>query len=118
MWPELARLNIYIRPGRTDMRKQINGLAEMVERGMGKQPFSGDLFLFCGRDKRMVKALYWDRNGFCLWTKRIEEGRFPWPEGTAADDQSASLSREELAMLLDGIDFRKRFTNLRYSRLS
>ena len=67
MWPDLGGIAIYIRPGKTDMRKQIDGLARLVEEGMGKKPFTGDLFLSCGRGMTMVKALYWDRNGFCLW---------------------------------------------------
>lgn len=97
------------------MRKQINGLATLVESGMGAKPFSGDLFLFCGRDMTMLKALYWDRNGFCLWTKRLEKGTFPWPK---AGDESVEWSAEELGMLLDGIDFRKRFQRLEYKRFA
>ena len=97
------------------MRKQINGLATLVETGMGEKPFSGDLFLFCGRDMSMLKALYWDRNGFCLWTKRLERGSFPWPK---AGDSSVEWSAEELGMLLEGIDFRKRFTSLNYKRFA
>ena len=97
------------------MRKQINGLATLVETGMGAKPFSGDLFLFCGRNMTMLKALYWDRNGFCLLTKRLERGTFPWPK---AGDESVEWSAEELGMLLDGIDFRKRFTVLSYERFA
>ncbi|HAP44487.1 MAG: transposase [Spirochaetes bacterium GWD1_61_31] len=118
MWPDLSALTIYIRPGRTDMRKQIDGLAELVVQGMGRQPFSGDIFLFCGRDMTMIKGLYWDRNGFCLWTKRIERGSFPWPRQVDGDNQAVVLTQAELAMILDGIDFRKRFQNLNYSRIA
>jgi transposase len=118
MWPDLSALTIYIRPGRTDMRKQIDGLAELVARDMGRQPFSGDLFLFCGRDMTMIKCLYWDRHGFCLWTKRIERGSFPWPRAVEGGDQAAVMSQAELAMILDGIDFRKRFQKLDYSRIA
>lgn len=100
------------------MRKQINGLAELVERGMDQQPFSGDLFLFCGRGMKMIRALYWDRNGFCLWTKRLEEGRFPWPQESGGEGKPVTLSSDELAMILDGIDFRRRFRTLQYSRVS
>ena len=111
MWPDLSRVRVMIRPGTTDMRKQINGLSAMVQNAMTEVPFSGDLYLFCGRDKTLIKAVYWDRNGFCLWVKRLEKGRFPWPDGEAAARQ---LSLEELAMLLDGIDFRKKFEILSY----
>jgi transposase len=111
MWPDLSQVRVMIRPGSTDMRKQINGLSAMVQNAMTETPFSGDLYLFCGRDKTLIKAIYWDRNGFCLWTKRLEKGRFPWPDGEAAARQ---LSREELGMLLDGIDFRKKFEKISY----
>ena len=97
------------------MRKQINGLATLVETGMGEKPFSGDLFLFCGRDMSMLKALYWDKNGFCLWTKRLEKGSFPWPN---AGGEKVEWSAQELGMLLDGIDFRKRFKSLDYKRFA
>jgi transposase len=115
MWPDLRAVKIHVRPGKTDMRKQIDGLAMLVERGMGKGPFTGDLFLFCGREMTMVKALYWDHNGFCLWTKRLERGSFPWPREEA---ESVEWSPEELTMLLEGIDFRKRFTALEYKRFA
>jgi transposase len=111
MWPDLSQVRVLIRPGSTDMRKQINGLSALVQNAMTEAPFSGDLYLFCGRDKTLIKAIYWDRNGFCLWAKRLEKGRFPWPDGEAAARQ---LSREELGMLLDGIDFRKKFEKLSY----
>lgn len=115
MWPDVGSLKIHVRPGRTDMRKQINGLATLVETGMGERPFSGDLFLFCGRDMTMLKALYWDKNGFCLWTKRLEKGSFPWPK---AGEERVEWSADELGMLLDGIDFRKRFKSLEYKRFA
>jgi transposase len=118
MWPDLGNINIYIRPGKTDMRKQIDGLALLVEQGMGKKPFTGDLFLFCGRGLTMIKALYWDKNGFCLWTKRIEKGSFPWPKTASSSEGSVNLSADELGMILEGIDFRKRFTTLEYSRIA
>jgi transposase len=115
MWPDLGAVKIHVRPGTTDMRKQIDGLATLVETGMGKGVFTGELFLFCGRDMTMVKALYWDRNGFCLWTKRLERGHFPWPrEGT----ETVQWSAQELEMVLEGIDFRKRFVALEYRRFA
>jgi transposase len=118
MWPDFAGVNIYIRPGKTDMRKQIDGLSELVEQGMGKRPFTGDLFLFCGRGMTMIKALYWDRNGFWLLVKRIEKGTFPWPMAGEGSKDVATLSTEELSMILDGVDFRKRFVALGYSRIA
>lgn len=108
-------LNIYIRPGITDMRKQINGLSILVEEDMKQNPFSGSLFLFCNRQRRLLKILYWDRNGFCLWLKRLEKDRFPWP----ADENAASeLSYDQFQWLLDGIDFWKAHKSLEYNTVS
>jgi len=65
--PDLSRVEIYIRPGITDMRKAINGLSIMASEQMEKDPLSGAVFLFCNRYRRIIKALHWDKNGFCLW---------------------------------------------------
>lgn len=73
----LENLQIYVRPGVTDMRKQINGLSIIAAEEMALDPGSGSLFLFCSRDKKLMKCIYWDRNGFCLWQKRLEKGKFP-----------------------------------------
>ena len=75
--PDLSRVPIFIRPGVTDMRKAINGLSIIATEQMEKDPLSGALFLFCNRYRRIMKALYWDRNGFCLWQKKLEKHRFP-----------------------------------------
>ena len=63
----VSEARIFVRPGPTDMRKQINGLALVVEQQMEVIPFQPALFLFCNAQRRILKALYWDRNGFCLW---------------------------------------------------
>jgi len=103
---------IFVRPGVTDMRKHINGLAAIVEGTMRESPFSGNLFLFANRQKTTLKVIYWDRNGFCLWLKRLEKDRFPWPEDEAA---AREITREEVAMLLAGIDFWHRHEELCYT---
>jgi len=64
---DFSQTRIFLRPGFIDMRKAINGLSLMTEMEMGMDPFSGSLFLFCGKSRRILKAIYWDRNGFCLW---------------------------------------------------
>lgn len=84
------------------MRKQIDGLAALVRDGMGHNPLDGGLYLFAGMGGRRLKALYWDLNGFCLWQKRLEEDRFPWPGDSEA---ARAITPEQLTMLLDGIDF-------------
>ncbi len=71
-------LRVFLAPGFTDMRKAINGLSVLVD-DLDLDPFSGHLFVFCNRRQTMVKILYWDRNGFCLWHKRLEKHRFNWP---------------------------------------
>jgi len=60
-------INVYLAVGSTDMRKAINGLCLLVEQAMGLNPFSGDLFVFCNRRQNIIKILYWDNNGFCLY---------------------------------------------------
>jgi transposase len=112
MMLDLTGLEIYVRPGVTDMRKQVNGLSEIVERQMDRSAMSGSLFLFCNRDRRLIKCVYWDRNGFCLWLKRLEKDRFPWPN---TEEQARQITTGELGMLLDGIDFWHAHTTLQYA---
>jgi transposase len=112
MMLDLTGLEIYVRPGITDMRKQVNGLSEIVEQQMNRSAMSGSLFLFCNRDRRLIKCVYWDRNGFCLWLKRLEKDRFPWPN---TEEQARQITTGELGMLLDGIDFWHAHTTLQYA---
>jgi len=76
----------------------------IAEGTMRKNPFSGNLFLFLNKRGKTIKALYWDRNGFCLWMKRLEEDRFYWP---VSEEESRELSEKELEWLLDGLDLSK-----------
>jgi transposase len=87
--------------GSTDMRKAIDGLALTVAGRLELDPLSGHLFAFCNRSRTIIKILYWDRNGFCLWQKRLERERFRWPESRT---QALELGARELAWLLDGLD--------------
>jgi transposase len=93
---------IFIRPGTTDMRKAANGLLAIVEQAMSGNAFSGSLYLFCGKTRKILKAIWWDGDGFCLWQKRLEKDRYPWPE---TEEGVKELTEEELGMLLEGIDF-------------
>jgi transposase len=97
-----SEVKIFIKPGVTDFRKQINGLASQVEEEFGEGVFSGNLYLFCNKTRKRMKILYWDRNGFCLWLKRLEKDRFPWPGSEA---ECLEITSDELSMLLDGINF-------------
>jgi transposase len=105
---------IYIRPGKTDFRKSINGLCVLVQEHMQGNPFSGNYYVFCNRTKTMLKILYWDRNGFCLWHKRLEEDRFRWPR---TPEEVHEITREEFHWLLHGLDFYNAHKNRRYSRV-
>jgi len=100
----LDSIDIYLKPGPTDMRKQINGLSEIVLNDLELDLFSNSLFLFSNRYKKLIKILYWDKNGFCLWSKRLEKDHFPWP---ATGEDALKLSKKEFEMLLSGIDFWK-----------
>ena len=91
---------VYLACGHTDLRKQINGLAAVVEGSFGQDPFDGALFVFCNRNRDRIKILEWDVDGFWLHIKRLERGRFKWP--TFADEATMFLTGEELTFLLSG----------------
>ncbi|MGL4508103.1 MAG: IS66 family insertion sequence element accessory protein TnpB, partial [Aeromonas sobria] len=94
---------IWLAAGATDMRRGFDGLAALVQQRLGADPFSGHLFIFRGRRGDRVKLLWWDGDGMCLLAKRLERGRFVWPQ---AADGSVHLSAAQLSMLLEGIDWR------------
>ena len=109
-------MRVYLALGNTDMRKSINGLSILVESNMELDPFSGHLFVFCNRRRNILKILYWDRNGFCLWHKRLEKHRFRWPE---SESEVLKIGHRELMWLIDGleIDQQKAHKSLSYSIL-
>ena len=90
--------------GVTDMRKSFNGLGEQVQHVLDENPFSGHLFIFRGRRSDMIKILWADADGLCLFIKRLEEGQFVWP---AVRDGKIAITRSQLAMLLDKLDWRQ-----------
>ena len=99
-----VNLRVFLAVGTTDMRKSIDGLCLLVQMQLALDPFAGHLFGFCNRRRNMVKILYWDRNGFCLWQKRLERQRFVWPE---SQHQVLGLDGRELNWLLEGLDLRQ-----------
>jgi transposase len=101
MFALTADLAVYVHREAVDFRKSINGLAALVEQSMGLDPFSRACFVFGNRRRDKVKILLWERSGFWLLYKRLEEERFVWPEGEA---QVIELSVEQLHWLLTGID--------------
>ena len=95
--PELAEVYICTEP--VDFRKQASGLAAVVQDELALNPFSEQLFVFTNRRRTHCRILYWERNGFVLWTKRLERERFHWPRG---DTTVMTLTGQELNWLLDG----------------
>lgn len=100
MFAPAHQVKVYIATGITDMRKSINGLSILVADQLDLDPLSGHVFAFCNRKRDIVKILYWDRNGFCLFMKRLEKDKFQWPE-TA--DNVVDIHGYELSWLLDGL---------------
>lgn len=113
---QVREARIFVRPGATDMRKQINGLALVVEQQMELNVFDSALFVFCNRDRRILKALYWDRTGFAMWTKKLEHHRYPWPKD--AEEARREIDAERLKLLLEGIDFWRAHEPVSYERVS
>jgi transposase len=99
-----AGAQIWIACGVTDLRKGFDGLAAVVQTQLTEDPFSGQLFVFRGRRGDRVKLLWWDGDGLCLFAKRLESGRFIWPQAVSG---SVHLSGAQLSMLLEGIDWRR-----------
>lgn len=110
MLPSLPELKVFLAVGVTDMRKSINGLSILVADQMDLDPFTGHLFAFCNRKRDIIKILYWDRNGFCLWYKRLEKDRFAWPE---SQEEVIDLDGRQLGWLLDGLSLEQRAAHQR-----
>ena len=98
-----ANTRVWIAAGHTDMRKGFNGLSAMVQTALAANPFCGHVFVFRGRRGDMLKVLWFDGQGLLLLAKRLEKGRFVWPQATSG---SVSLTSAQLSMLLEGIDWR------------
>ncbi len=103
MIPVSSNTRIWLAASVTDMRKGFNGLSMLVQKALREDPFSGHLFVFRGRRGDLCKIIWWDNLGGCLFTKRLERGRFVWPR---AEDGKITLSASQLSMLLEGIDWR------------
>jgi len=99
-----SQTQIWIAAGVTDLRRGFTGLSGMVQTKLEQDPFSGHVFVFSGRRGHLIKVLWWDGDGLCLFAKRLERGRFVWPQATSG---TVSVSRAQLSMLLEGIDWRR-----------
>ena len=105
---------VYLALGATDMRKAINGLSVIVSEQMQLDIFSGHLFVFCNRQQTILKILYWDKNGFSLWQKRLEKDRFKWPE---TSKEVMTITSRELSWLVDGLNINQAHKPLKYSMI-
>jgi transposase len=100
-----ANTKVHLAFGFTDMRKGIDGLAMLVQAVLHQDPFSGHLFVFRGRKANLLKIVFWDGSGLCLFTKRIEQGTFPWPADIESG-RTLALTSAQLAAMIDGVDWR------------
>ena len=112
---DLSKVRIFIRPGYTDLRKAVNGLSVIIEEQMEGEALSGNVYLFCNRERKLLKAVYWEHNGFWLSQKRLEKDKFPWPQ---TGEEVRELSADELRMLLSGIDFFNAHKAVYYKKVS
>ena len=99
-FPE-SRIRIFVYGEPVDMRKSYDGLYAIAKQAMGQDPTSGHLFVFINRRGNMLKSLYWDRNGFCLWSKRLEQGVFVRNWNRMSDKE---LDWTRLKLLLEGLE--------------
>jgi transposase len=119
--PSLAQLDraavtrIWLCTGPTDMRRGFDRLAEQAQQVTRQDPHAGHVFVFRSRGGDRLKVLYWDKDGYALWYKRLEEGTFKVPK-LVAEQPSVELRASELAMILDGIDLASVKRGKRYRR--
>ena len=110
-WPSTVRIFVSTQP--TDMRRSFDGLAMMTRENMGQDPLSGYLFVFFNRRGDRVKIMFWDRSGYCIWYKRLEQGVFRLPQ-SIVNTPNPEVEVTDLSLILEGIDLssarrRKRF---------
>ena len=103
-----AGVRIHLALGATDMRKGFDGLSPLVQEVLRADPFSGHLFIFRGKRSSMLKILFHDGNGLCLFSKRLDQGAFTWPSTQPQADGTASvtLTPAQMSMLLEGLEWR------------
>lgn len=107
-----SNTKVFLALGTTDMRKAINGLSIVVSEQMNQDLFSDHLFVFCNRKRTILKILYWDTNGFCLWQKRLEKDRFKWPK---THQEVMNITSRELSWLIAGLNIHQAHKPLKYS---
>lgn len=103
MIPVPTGVRIWIASGHTDMRRGMRGLALQVQQGLGRDPFAGDIYIFRGRSGSLIKALWHDGVGLSLYAKRLDRGRFIWPQTV---DGAVPLTPGQMGYLLEAVDWR------------
>lgn len=111
-WPPSVR--VFVHAGPTDMRRSFDRLAAMTREVLHEDPLSGHLFVFFNRPRDRVKILFWDRTGYCLWYKRLEEGVFKLTPPSSAS-RGVEMTSAELTLILEGIDLSKAERGKRYA---
>ena len=112
----LASVRVYLCLTACDMRKSFDSLQALVREHLELDAFAGHLFVFASRRRDRVKILYWDRDGFAVWSKRLEEGTYAIPLGDSGEERRREITAQELAALLSGIDWQQAKRRKRYQR--
>ena len=111
-----ASVRVYLCLTACDMRKSFDGLHTLVREHLELDAFTGHLFVFASRRRDRVKILYWDRDGFAVWSKRLEEGTYAVPFAESAEERRREITAQELGALLNGIDLSQAKRRKRYQR--
>lgn len=111
-----ASVRVYLCTAPCDMRRSFDGLHALVTTAMQLDAFAGHLFVFSNRRKDRIKILYWDRDGFAVWAKRLEEGTYAMPFGDEGSGPRREITAQELGALLSGIDLSVARRGKRYRR--
>jgi len=111
-----ASVRVYLCLTACDMRKSFDGLHQLVRDYLQLDAFAGHLFVFTSRRRDRLKILYWDRDGFAVWSKRLEEGTYAMPLAGSSEEQRREITAQELGVLLSGIDLSQAKRRQRYQR--
>jgi transposase len=111
-----ASVRVYLCLTPCDMRKSFDSLQALVRDHLELDPFAGHLFVFSSKRRDRVKILYWDRDGFALWSKRLEKGTYALPVGESPEEARREITTQELGALLSGIDLASAVRRKRYQR--
>ena len=112
---DFSNARIFLRPGTTDMRTSKVELLHVINDLMKQDPFSGAVFMFCNSQRKLLKMIWWETNGFWIAQKTLEKGRWFWPDTV---EQAKEIKLDEVIMLLKGIDFFCAYEPLKYERLN